>query len=386
MSAAGRERTVPPFSPRGLGPVALLVGLGYGVLLGIVVEDLAEWMVARWPTAGVVVLVHVVTLPIVAMGMVVGRQPVRVARVLALAATFILGFILAMMAVSLSRSEGFGVGSNLIEFPLRVIVAIGVYWAMAAGLMVLGWVLARRLFGTSVPQTDPPRFCWVCAYECGSADPCPECGTAHAAAAARPQREAAAWRVLRRSALPAMAAVVIGFAGYSAWRIAADTWPTQRFLAAFGEDQGWTSTYAYIDQVHGADRNGLGGRYLNSFGVSRELPDGSGRMILVSYRALVPEGLPVMQVRICAEATLPLGWPPQAQRQSDWGSPGTIVADLNREQAEHVVRHGLPQSLIDAIVAEADRVGWKPWGGMQSGGTRIEIDPALYFADQSNAE
>lgn len=386
MITSGRERVVPPFSPRGLWPAALLVGLGYGALLAIVMEDLAEWLVSNWPTAGVVVLVHVVTLPLALIGVAIGRQPIRPPRVLWIAAVFLVGFVLAMMAVSLTKSEGFGIGSNLLAFPLRVALAFGVYWAVTAGLLMLGWVTARRLFGTPVPQTDPPRFCWVCAYERGDIDPCPECGTTAESAAARPQREAAAWRALRRWALPAIAAVAIGFTGYSAWRIAVDTIPSRRFLEAFGEDQGWTSTYAYIDQVYGADRNGLGGRFLNSFGVTRELPDGSGRMILVSYRALVPDGLPVMQVRICAEATLPLGWPPQAQRQTDWGSPGTIVADLDREQAEHVVRHGVPQSLIDAIVAEADRVGWKPWGGMQSGGTRIEIDPALYFADQSDAE
>lgn len=365
----------------------LLWGLGYGVLLGVVMEALAEWLVARWPTAGVFVLVHVVALPIAFMGIVIGRQPVRPRRVLLFAAVFIVGFMLAMLAVSLTKSEGFGVGSNLLAFPLRMALALGVYWAVVAALMMLGWFMARRIFGVPVAQTDPPRLCWVCAYECGPADPCPECGTAHVDAAARPQREAAAWRAMRRVSVPLLVLLATGFAGYSAWRVAVDTIPSWRFLAAFGEAQGWTSTYAYIDQVYGADRNGLGGRFLNSFGVTREVPDGSGRMILVSYRALVPEGLPVMQVRICTEATLPLGWPPQAQRMTDWGSPGTIVANLDRQQAEHVVRHGVPQSLIDAIVAEADRVGWKPSGGMQSGGgLPITIDPRPHFANPTSTE
>ncbi|MBX3402200.1 MAG: hypothetical protein KF699_02195 [Phycisphaeraceae bacterium] len=357
--------------------------MAYGCAAAAFVEDLSELMVRNWPIAGPIVMAHLMALPMVVIGVVLGRQPPPAWRVLLVAVWVVIGLSLGGTAASLVKSEGFGVGMQAYLVPLRVGIVMIAYWAFASLLMLIGWWLARRLFGVPLEQTDPPRYCWVCAYERGQIDPCPECGTP-AAAARPPLREAAAWRLARLGATPALALLAVGFAGYAAWRVSVDTLPTLRFVQKFDAERGWTPTYAYIDHIHGADSRGLGGRYLNATGFTRELGDGSGRMILVSYRALVPGDLPVMQVRMCAEATLPLGWPPQGQRMTDWGSPGTIVADLNREQAEQVLKNGVPQGLIDAIVAEADRVGWKPWGGMQSGGTRIEIDPAPHFAVKSN--
>lgn len=386
MSDSTRQRVVPALRTRRLWAVALLAGLLYGAALSLALDKAAEWAASNWPVAGPIAVLHVLSLPWVLAGVVIGRRPVRAARLFGLAAVAILGTFLAAMAAGLINRPGFGADADTPLLSWRIVIALLVCWGAASLLLLLGRWIARRLFGVPFAQPDPPRYCWACAYERAQADPCPECGTSANAAAALPQREAAAWRWAMRGAVPALVCTAIAFTGYAAWRVRADFVPTRAFLSAFSEERGWSDSYAYIDHVHGADSRGLGGRYLNSIGVTRVLPDGSGRMILVSYRALVPGGLPVMQVRICAEATLPLGWPPLAQRMTDWGSPGTIVADLNREQAEHVVRHGLPQSLVGAIVAEADRVGWKPWGGMQSGGGRIEIDPAPHFADRSSAK
>lgn len=385
MGHAGRERIVPPFPPRGLWPAMTLAGVCNGCALAVCIDNLAEWLAVNWPVAGPIVLAHVVALPLVLLGFVLGRQPLRVRHVAMAAAAFVPGIMLAAMAASLTGSLGFGVDVSLLSFPVQMLTIAFAYWFLGSLLMLLGWWLSRRLFGVPVAQTDPPRYCWVCAYERGAIDPCPECGTGAGSASAWLQGEAAAWRSVRRAALPALVALAVGFCAYAAWRVQADTLPTLRFVRAFGAERGWTPAYAYIDHLYPPSPQGLRGRYLNSMGFTRELGDGSGRMILVSYRALVPGGLPVMQVRLCAEATLPPGWPAGAQRMTDWGAPGTIVADLNREQAERVVRHGVPPSLIDAMIAKADEVGWKPWGGMQSGGTRIEIDPAPHFAGASSA-
>ncbi len=226
MAQSARERIVPPFPPRGLWPAMTLAGVCYGCALGVFVDDVGDWLAVNWPVAGPIVLAHVVGLPLVLLGFALGRQPLRVRHVALAAAAFVPGLMLAAMAVSLTGSLGFGIDTGLQGLSVQILIVVAVYWLLGSLLMLLGWWLSRRFFGVPVAQTDPPRYCWVCAYERGATDPCPECGTGAEEASARPQREAAAWRIVRRAALPALGALAVGFGAYTAWRVRVDTLPT----------------------------------------------------------------------------------------------------------------------------------------------------------------
>lgn len=226
MAQSARERIVPPFPPRGLWPAMTLAGVCYGCALGVFVDDVGDWLAVNWPVAGPIVLAHVVGLPLVLLGFALGRQPLRVRHVALAAAAFVPGLMLAAMAVSLTGSLGFGIDTGLQGLSVQILIVVAVYWLLGSLLMLLGWWLSRRFFGVPVAQTDPPRYCWVCAYERGATDPCPECGTGAEEASARPQREAAAWRIVRRAALPALGALAVGFGAYAAWRVRVDTLPT----------------------------------------------------------------------------------------------------------------------------------------------------------------
>lgn len=386
MFNPGRERVVPRFESRGLWAVALLIGVGFGVVMTAGLDPFAEWAVRRWPVAGIVLVVHAVVLPWLALGVLLGRTACRVRTCIGLAVIMNVGVVVASLLGSLRHTPGFGAQAGVPIPNWRIGLGFVATTAIVVAAILLGRWIGRLLFGAPIEQTEPPRLCWQCGYECGEAERCPECGTVRAESRPRGRIEQGVWRLARRAAAPVLVIAAVAWAGYAAWRVGADYLPTRAYLRMFDGEKGWRPAYAHIDLLHGAKASGTGGRYFNSIGRTQELEDGSGRLIQVSYWAIAPAGLPVMQVRICAEATLPLGWPPTAERFVDWGTPGTIVADLNREQADYVIRNGLPRGLVGAIVAKADEVGWKAGVGMNNmGGQRIVIDPAPYFEAPAEA-
>lgn len=381
MFNLGRDRVVPRFECRGLWAAAILIGVAYGAMMVLFVDSLFEWAVSRWPVAGIVVGVHLVVLPWVLIGVLLGRSPCRVRTCIGLAVVMNIGVFVANLLGHLTRVPGFGAQAGIPVPDWRVGLAFAATTGIVIAATLLGRWFGRLLFGAPIEQTEPPRLCWACGYERGSADPCPECGVALAGSRPRGRVELGLWRLARRVAVPALVLAVVAWFGYASWRIRADYLPTRAYLRVFDAAKGWEPAYAYIDHLYGAVASGSGGRFFNSIGRTQDLGDGSGRMIQVSYWAMAPRGLPVMQVRICAEATLPAGWPAGTERFVDWGTPATIVADLNREQAERVIREGLPRGLVEAIVAKADELGWKAAGGINAmGGQRVEIDPAPHFA------
>ena len=182
-----------------------------------------------------------------------------------------------------------------------------------------------------------------------------------------------AW--LQRASRPILALGLIVVAAIVVWLVCVQMIPAKRFLAKF--DTGKNRAYAYIDRPPG-----YVGMYQNALGRTIPLNDGTDRVILVAYQPRPWRGNVPMQVRIAAPQAKPAGWPEQAEwNQFDWGFP-SVVAELDADLAERVIRDGLPERLRQDIVARADKAGWKPsaGGGSWSGPGRLEIEnPRRYF-------
>jgi hypothetical protein len=357
----------------------------WGVPIGYFIEDVGqaieEVIGRRWPNAVPILMIHLVVLWYAVIPLLLARVTPRMRWVLLAAIATNLGIFCASFARSMVGRVGFGADPSVPMVHSPQFIAFFVTSAIAAAVAIAVWWLYRWLRFVPVEQREDGSLCIACGYEMGAADPCPECGTTRADARPRGRRLDAAWRWIQRAARPVLVVIVLFGAGYAAWRVAVDYLPTRRFVERF--DTGGSAAYAYVDsdQIH------LHTPLPNSIGHTINLNDGTGRMILVSFHPRPPEGLAAMQVRVCAPATHPPGWPVDAQRMTDWGMPGTVVADLNREQAERVIREGLPRGLVEAIVAKADEVGWKAGGGINNmGGQRFEVDAGPHFETEREGE
>jgi len=372
VSGIGRERVVQKHDPRGVLCLAFVIGLAVGAAL-VATERLVAAHLSARPVLGQLLLVHLVVLPFLSYGVMLARLASRVGVFIAAAVIMNLGVFLAGAAISVSESLGFGAQVGLL--PWQMLPAFAVTSVMGILCVLATRWLYRSLRYIPVEQTNPPRLCMRCAYEMGEVERCPECGAWRERARPRGAWLDYDWMFVQRWSRPLVVVILLVLAGYASWRIVTDYLPTRTFIRAFDTGR---PAYAYIDGYWYQD-----GVYAPSMGRTIDLNDGTGRMVLVSFNALPPAGLSMMQVRLCAPATLPPGWPLGAERMTDWGLPRTIVADLNRDQAERVLREGLPPGLIDAIGAKADEVGWKPGGGMQNvGGPRLTIDAGPFFAKQ----
>lgn len=380
MSAtSGRERVVQKYDPRGVWCAALL----WGVPLGYFIEDVAQAVEdafgRRWPNAVPILLIHFVVMWYAVVPLMLARVSPRMRWMLFAAIATNVGFFCASFVRSMVGRVGFGADPSVPVLHLPQLIAFTATSTIAAAVALAVWRLYRWLRFVPVEQREDGSLCIACGYEMGPADPCPECGTKRAGARPRGRRIDAAWRLLQWAARPAAAVLVLLTAGYFGYRYWYDYLPTREFVAKFGVGQ--TPAYAFVDVLPAGVQRGS--TFAGAVAYTVDLADGTERMLLVSFNNCVPRGLPAMQIRMAAPAP---GWPVRPQRWLDWGIPETIVADLNREQAEHVIRKGLSRSLVDAITAKADEVGWRAGGGMGAGGPRLVINAAPYFAEKSNRE
>ncbi len=373
-SINGRERVVRQYDPRGVLCASFVWGVFLGVVLIPALEHLNNWLGPRSQLWAVTVSLSLVILSYTLVPLLLARVAHRAKYFVWSAMVMNVGAFVATIALGYVRDLGFGATWWRKSPNPEMFVAFGITTGIAVAAALTTRWLFHRLRYVPVEQTAPARLCFGCAYEMGEADPCPECGGWRSGTRPRGAWLDSGWMVLQRWSRLLLVVMLLAFTGYSGWRVKSDLLPTLRFLSRF--DTGDNAAYAYIDEYLYTD-----GVYAPAIGRTIDLNDGTGRMILVSFNAAPPAHLPMMQVRICAPATLPPGWPTGAERMTDWGTPGTIVSRLDRDQTEWVLRDGLPRGLIDAIVAKADEVGWKAWGGMHPGGGQaIVIDPASYFS------
>ena len=380
MSAtSGRERVVRRYDPRGVMCLAFLWGVVIRDVLIPLGEYIDQWIPPQFPMATIVILVHLLVLSFAVGPLMLARVTSQGHLQLVCAVMVVLGLYAAELADRFLSSLGKGTLWGWTDVGVADVVTLVVYWAAASAIAFIVRWLYRAIRSQPIEQTDPPQLCYACGYEAGVADPCPECGICWKDARPRGVVLDSIWKWLQRSGRLALAIVLLLFSVYAGYRIATEYVSTRGFLARFGE--GFRPVNAMHELAYAADPNDPTAWRCNG----RVFPlDGeSGRMILVTYLARTRRSVPVMHVRICAPATAPPGWSGRIEDWTDWGA-GTVVADLDRDQAERVIRDGLPRGLIDAIVAKAAKTGWKPSGGIHNSvGLRITVDPTPYFEDDA---
>lgn len=96
----------------------------------------------------------------------------------------------------------------------------------------------------------------------------------------------------------------------------------------------------------------------------------------------MPAGAPAMRLAITSliEVSTTVDGP-MAVLPEQYGNP-PIECDLNARQADWVRRHGVPQSLLDAMQKAAQDAGWQPLNPNEDGLPNAEIilvDPAPHF-------
>jgi hypothetical protein len=253
----------------------------------------------------------------------------------------------------------------------------------AAILAVLGWMaysaltwLWKTFLWKPLEQTSTDSLCWACGYDLvGLANTCPECGS-KIGELPRFSPLACVWldRLQRHSHWMA-ALVLVGIGLWTAWVYVYERVPLNRFIAKFSS--GDNRVYAYLQP-----RESRVGSYAFQNGVARSINTSHSavNMVLV-YLPLPDDKTAPMQLRVCSLMPSPavaLGGtsPPIAT----FGFPD-IRADFSAQQADWVIDHGIPQSLIDRMIRLYYDEKWTSIPPVMSTGRDVPIiDPGPYLS------
>ncbi|NNF64225.1 MAG: hypothetical protein HKN07_08175 [Acidimicrobiia bacterium] len=89
------------------------------------------------------------------------------------------------------------------------------------------------------------------------------------------------------------------------------------------------------------------------FSASVAIPSDPSKLLLVVYDPDSRHDQPPMQIRLQWVIQMPTGYPPAFGD----GNPA-ILCNLDRDQAQRVLRDGIPASLHDSLIAAANDAGW----------------------------
>jgi hypothetical protein len=240
------------------------------------------------------------------------------------------------------------------------------------GMLVLcaPWLAVRMVFGRPVP--DDPRLCARCNYEYGAPGAtCPECGVA---------REPRAFR--RRFALATSAfchrwgwTLALGFGlvvlAVFTWRAAQVTRPALAWSWAIQGSQPvppWLAS-AWSGRMPLSNQSAVWlprqGRGNGGHGIVLIASIESGRIT----RAELTTGVGSATGRLMVT----LG-------------NARISATLDARQAQHILDHGLPPCVIDAMYREADGRGWSPQSSASSADRpEFPVDLSACFQSPSSS-
>jgi hypothetical protein len=363
MAASG-VRVVPPYRSRGLASLSVLAGaLGFSTLMAYL-QTYPGWLLLSSPTVQVSTSVGAVLLPPAVLALILGRITHRIRPHLVAALGYAAGFMVASVGVDVYQSADAGARASKILLPSLLVASVVVAALMTGLFLGVRW-LVRALWFQTAEKTD--LMCVSCGYDRGSEaiTRCPECGMPAdcsrfrlaflLTAAARLQR-------LARYALPVTVILTVIAAG---WFVLYRTLPVHRFYERF---------------VAAGGTPGPGYVYSCSLGLSTVVPaaavsvpvkgDLQGRALVLSYLPESSSAMSAMNITVAVH------------------DPTTITPDvgtewvymiLDREQANRIIRNGLPPGLAERLLKEADALGWKPNPGRTATVTPHVIQASGYL-------
>lgn len=281
-----------------------------------------------------------------------------------LLSAFLFGFIhLLTLIITGSLAAASDRGSSLLTSTLLAMLAVscisGVITALFA--LVIRW-LARTFVVTLAEQTG--QLCTHCGYtvDPASLPVCPECGLAPDFGRVRLRRLHAAGDMLRRRARPTLVSLLTLLAAATAVTVGTSGLKLDRFRRAVNRDGSSSSASGLIEST---GPEGYRQRWV--VGAWKPGPNSPGLGVIVAYDPSAGPDDPVMQIRAATRTTIG----PAAYSMTNL----PVVCTLTRAQAEQVLQHGLPDALLEAMLAAA---GSQP--GPRAVASEV-IDPTPYFPE-----
>jgi hypothetical protein len=276
-------------------------------------------------------------------------------------------FVGQIAQVLLWKTDG---GASI--FSLRMVeAAIGsAVFGAGAGLLALGLRWFVRWIVVTFEEQDG-SLCWRCGYRLGSPriQRCPECGTPAAFHRYRFGRTLAPlWWACARSRVGSVALLVVLLSAGS-WMFVANGGPgTLRFVRRIGTERGSELTFGWMYDVE--KPSPYAGRPVPA--VWRPFAGQRDHGLLVCYLPDDETGLPATQIWLGIQ----IG--PADSRGLGAATPA-VLCELDRAQADWVLRHGLPDPLV-AGFQEADQRQTSTIGSYPQPGSAIQrIHAAAYI-------
>jgi hypothetical protein len=251
---------------------------------------------------------------------------------------------------------------------------VDVVSGVVGGIVCLAvrWLIYTLLWAV---VEDDGSYCLRCGYQIGvpAIDRCPECGVARDKAEYRLRGFLRAFDESRRLSHPllvallALACVAISIKVYRGWAV-------ERFLARFGALMGYENQAPGRITVWSPDgQEALSSTEAN--GALVRLDGFADRVLIVRYAVHPPRHAPLMQITLGTETSS------FTDRTVAEGAP-LVFCDLVPEQAEYVVRRGIPDALVQEFNRVAEISGWtSPWAPTR--GSRrppnVRISPDAFF-------
>lgn len=257
-------------------------------------------------------------------------------------------FCFAAVFVGTIRYIGTAGGSSVVS-PLLILVCIlSLFVALVGGALGLVVnVIVKTIAVTVLEQNG--TLCPTCGYKLVPQDVprCPECGK-------NPHRTPTWWSgfpsatfVYKRSRLITIIAVMAA-AGMVVRDILVMVGPMQQFHDRFkGPEESFALVSMLSEDYHQDDV------IWREQGHIQTLSDDPTRALLIIYAPGARWSQPTMQIRLTWTTVTPPGFP-----TSFFDGLPEIMANLDRRQAELVIEHGVPQTLIDALLEATSTAGW----------------------------
>jgi hypothetical protein len=383
---AAAVKLVPPFSPRGLYLLSIILGSVFG--LAINKEERWGLQLARSEfihghlapaqanLVGPLVTIVAAFVPAFLIGLWLSCLSQRRAQIaLAAALTGTAQVLVALLAGQVLWSDHGGTDWRdwpPIAYLINLSIIAGV---SALTALLVRWLIRSLLF--TVVEQDGTR-CSRCGYRLGAPTitTCPECGAP--SDTSRPSfarlHRVSTW-LQRRSPLLASVLVVL-LVVQLAVTVSRRTIPALRFRSAFPcQDNTGPGVIIPFPPSPGTSDASCAASWL-------PFPNDSSRALVIFYVPDHLSPLPAMRLAVAATPT-PLAPTALPGPHLNFGSP-EIGCDLPRDIAERVILTGIPPALVQALADEADRSNWTPATaplGIFSATTRTHwIDAGPYFS------
>jgi hypothetical protein len=212
---------------------------------------------------------------------------------------------------------------------LFILAMAGAFGAVVGLIALAAYWLKSRLLLTIVAQDG--SLCWKCGYDPGSRDiaVCPECGIKRGDGRRFARLFAVTDAIKKRSRFAVGVSMLIAAAVVSVWATQPRIRRVASFYSRFRDPLG-----GYIETEKGT---------LNCAGSWLGFSSGTGPGLWISYQPdFDTQSRPAMKIRLSQKSNSGMG---------DAIAPlqPTVDCELDRAQAEWVIRHGLPDSLLRAF-------------------------------------